>query len=105
MRLRRTLEVELSVLTPSTTLAFSSVFSRRLTYFHVVQSSVLPVQENFQSGFDSRQLHHRSSPGRKAWPVLFLVNIFVQQSGSALDLLHGGAATRNRSSTPFIHRR
>ena len=57
------------VLTASTNVAFSQVFSRCLTYFDVTESSVSAVQGDFQSGFDSRQLHHRSRPGRKAWPV------------------------------------
>jgi hypothetical protein len=66
-----------SLLTPSTTVAFPQVFSRRLTYFHVVNSSVSAVQEDLQSGFDSRQLHPRSRPGRKVWPALCHVDALV----------------------------
>ena len=54
-------------LTPSTNAAFSQVFSRRLTYFGVTESSVSTAHGDFKSGFDSRQLHrYNSRPGPQA---------------------------------------
>jgi hypothetical protein len=45
------------LLTPSTPLAYSQVFSRAFALFRVPKSSVSAGHLQFRSGFDSRQLH------------------------------------------------
>jgi hypothetical protein len=67
-----------ALLTPSTALAFSQVFSRLLLYFHGIQSYVSIAQSVFWSGFDSRQLRYQFEvgQGRKPWPALWVLNIW-----------------------------
>lgn len=43
----------LELLTPSTTMTFAQVFSRRPTYCGVIESDVFPVQGDIWSGFEN----------------------------------------------------
>ena len=57
-------------LTPSTTPVFSQVFSRHLTPWGAIRSSVSQFKGIFRAGSIPGS-STRSRPGRKAWPALF----------------------------------
>ena len=82
-----------TLLTPSTPATFPQVFSRRLTYFGVVKSDIVPVQVVFQSEFDSRQLHNR-----QARPKGLACFVSRQHSAACRPESTGTFGTRRRSS-------
>jgi len=55
--------LEVDVLMPSASLAYSQVIPRRFAWFRVTILDVSAGQANIGAEFDSRQLHQSGSPG------------------------------------------